>query len=43
MELTIYHWPILGAFVGIVIWAFGRERKKRFEKHARIPFEGRER
>ena len=42
MELTVYHWLILAAFVGIVIWAFGRRRKKRFEKDARIPFEGRE-
>ena len=42
MELTVYHWLILSAFVGIVIWAFGRKRKKRFEKDARIPFEGRE-
>jgi len=43
MELTVYHWLILAAFVGIVIWAFGRKRKKRFEKDARIPFDGRER
>ena len=39
MELTVYHWLILAAFVGIVIWAFGRKRKKRFEKDAMIPFE----
>lgn len=40
MELTVYHWLIIAAFVGIVIWAFGRKRKKRFEKDARIPFDG---
>jgi cbb3-type cytochrome oxidase subunit 3 len=39
MELTIYHWLIIIAFLGIVIWAFGRKRKGRFEKDARIPFE----
>ena len=27
------------AFIGVVIWAFGRKRKARFEKDARIPFE----
>jgi cytochrome c oxidase cbb3-type subunit IV len=25
--------------VGVVIWAFGRKRKARFEKDARIPFD----
>jgi cbb3-type cytochrome oxidase subunit 3 len=25
--------------VGIVVWAFGRKRKARFEKEARIPFD----
>ncbi len=39
MELTIYHWLIIAAFIGVVIWAFGRKRKARFEKDARIPFE----
>ena len=39
MELTIYHWLIIIAFIGVVIWAFGRKRKARFEKAARIPFE----
>jgi cbb3-type cytochrome oxidase subunit 3 len=27
------------AFVGVVVWAFGRKRKARFEKDAEIPFE----
>lgn len=39
MELTIYHWILIATFLGIVGWAFGRKRKVRFEKDARIPFE----
>jgi cytochrome c oxidase cbb3-type subunit IV len=39
MELTIYHFLLIVAFAGIVIWAFGRKRKARFEKDAKIPFE----
>jgi cytochrome c oxidase cbb3-type subunit 4 len=40
MDFTIYHLLIIAAFIGVVIWAFGRKRKKRFEKDAKIPFEG---
>ncbi|EXI74745.1 MAG TPA: CcoQ/FixQ family Cbb3-type cytochrome c oxidase assembly chaperone [Candidatus Accumulibacter phosphatis] len=39
MELTIYHGLIIVAFIGVVIWAFGRKRKARFEDDARIPFD----
>jgi cytochrome c oxidase cbb3-type subunit 4 len=39
MELTLYHWILIAAFVGIVVWAFGRKRKSRFEKGAEIPFD----
>ena len=39
MELTIYHGLIIVAFIGIVIWAFGRKRKARFEQDGKIPFE----
>ncbi len=39
MDLTIYHWILVAAFVGVVIWAFGRKRKARFEADARIPFD----
>jgi cytochrome c oxidase cbb3-type subunit 4 len=39
MELTIYHWLIVAAFIGVVIWVFRRKRKARFEKDARIPLE----
>jgi len=39
MELTIYHGLIIVAFIGVVIWAFGRKRKARFEQDGKIPFE----
>lgn len=38
MELTVYHLLIIIAFIGVVIWAFGRKRKSRFENDAKIPF-----
>ena len=37
MDLTVYHLILI---IAIVIWAFGRKRKARFERDARIPFEG---
>ena len=40
MELTIYHGLIIVAFIGVLVWTFGRKRKKRFEKDGRIPFDG---
>lgn len=40
MELTTYHLILIVAFIAIVIWAFARKRKARFERDARIPFEG---
>jgi cytochrome c oxidase cbb3-type subunit 4 len=39
MDLTIYHWLLIAAFIGIVIWVFARKRKGRFEKDAKIPFD----
>lgn len=39
MELTLYHWLLIAAFIGIVIWVFGQKRKKRFEDDGKIPFE----
>jgi cytochrome c oxidase cbb3-type subunit IV len=41
VELTLYHGILVVALVGVVIWAFGRKRKARFEKDARIPFDDR--
>jgi cytochrome c oxidase cbb3-type subunit 4 len=38
-DLTIYLLILIAAFVGIVIWVFGRKRKGRFEKDAKIPFD----
>ena len=38
MELTSYHWILIAAFIGVVVWAFGRKRKARFKKDAEIPF-----
>jgi len=39
MDLTIYHFILITAFVGVVIWVFGRKRKARFKKDAQIPFD----
>ena len=39
MDLSVYHWLLIAAFAGIVIWVFCRKRKARFEEDARIPFE----
>jgi cytochrome c oxidase cbb3-type subunit 4 len=40
MELTVYHLLLIAAFIGIVAWVFARKRKARFEKDAKIPFDG---
>jgi len=39
MDLSIYHWLLIAAFIAIVIWVFGRKRQARFDEDARIPFE----
>jgi cytochrome c oxidase cbb3-type subunit 4 len=39
MAGTIYLLILIAAFIGIVIWVFGRKRKARFEADARIPFD----
>jgi cytochrome c oxidase cbb3-type subunit IV len=39
MNGAIFTLIILALFVGVVIWAFGKKRKTRFEKDAEIPFE----
>lgn len=38
-DLTIYLLILIAAFVGIVIWVFGRKRKARFKKDAKMPFD----
>ena len=39
MTATIYLLILVAAFIGIVIWVFGRKRKARFEADARIPLD----
>ena len=39
MAGTIYLLVLIAAFIGIVIWVFGRKRKARFEANARIPLD----
>jgi cytochrome c oxidase cbb3-type subunit 4 len=39
MAATIYLLILVAAFIGIVIWVFGRKRRARFEADARIPFD----
>jgi len=39
MAATIYLLLLIAAFIGIVIWVFGRKRKARFEALGRIPLD----
>ena len=39
MEATIYLFILITAFIGIVVWVFGRKRKASFTKDARIPLD----
>ena len=41
MSPTIYLLILIAAFIGVVIWAFGRKRKARFDKDAKILFDER--
>lgn len=41
MDYGIYLAILVIAFTGIVIWAYGRKRKARFDKDAAIPFDDR--
>jgi cytochrome c oxidase cbb3-type subunit IV len=36
---TVYLLILVAAFIGIVIWVFGRKRKARFEADSRIPLD----
>jgi cytochrome c oxidase cbb3-type subunit 4 len=38
MSGTVYLVILVALFAGIVFWAFGAKRKKRFEDDAKIPF-----
>lgn len=35
----VYTAVLLVLFVGVLVWAFGKKRKKRFEQDAMIPFQ----
>jgi len=39
MAMTIFLLLLIATFTGIVVWVFGRGRKARFEKDARIPLD----
>ena len=40
MEITVvYMFVLILLFGGVLFWAFGRKRKKRFEEDARLPFD----
>ena len=39
MAGIIYLLILIAAFIGVVIWVFGRKRKARFEANARIPLD----
>ena len=38
-EYIAYLLGLIVLFAGVLVWTFGRKRKKRFEQDARIPFE----
>jgi cytochrome c oxidase cbb3-type subunit 4 len=38
INTVVYLIVLIALFGGIVVWAFGRKRKKRFEDDAKIPF-----
>lgn len=40
MDMTVYLLILIAAFIGILVWVFGRKRKARFDKDAQIPFKG---
>jgi len=35
----IYLLVLIALFGGVLVWAFGRKRKKRFEEDAKMPFQ----
>ena len=39
MGLSILLLLLIAAFAAIIVWVFGRNRKARFAKDARIPFD----
>ena len=39
MVMTMFLLLLIATFTGIVLWVYGRGRKARFEKDARIPLD----
>ena len=39
MAASIFLLLLIAAFVGIVVWVFGRDREARFAKNSRIPLD----
>ena len=35
----VYLLVLIALFGGVLVWAFGRKRKKRFEEDAKLPFQ----
>jgi cytochrome c oxidase cbb3-type subunit IV len=40
VEMTLYLLILMAAFVGILVWVFARKCKARFDKDAKLPFDG---
>lgn len=38
-DYILYLFGPIALFTGVLIWVFGRKRKKRFEEDSRIPFD----
>ena len=38
VNYVVYLLALIALFGGVVVWAFGRKRKKRFEEDAKMPF-----
>ena len=38
VNYIVYLLVLVALFGGVLVWAFGRKRKKRFEEDARMPF-----
>jgi cbb3-type cytochrome oxidase subunit 3 len=39
VNVIVYMILLIAIFGGVLVWAFGRKRKKRFEEDAKMPFQ----
>jgi cbb3-type cytochrome oxidase subunit 3 len=39
VNYIVYLLVLIALFGGVLVWAFGRKRKKRFEEDAKMPFQ----